>query len=400
MKRRTVIRAAGSSLAVVFAGCLGGGEDGTDSGGDASDDDGSGESTDDGTGEPTSDTGSDSLPSGEGTWRTFQGDAANTGTGQGTATGPGSDPSVAWTLTADDEMQGPPVIVDDTVLATSWDDTLYAASLSSGDQLWTATVGSSSAPVAVGDGTVYVAGNDLVALNLDSGERHWTAPVNTDGRSGPVLADGMVYVGAKERLVALSAESGERQWTVRTAGPVASTPHVTDDTVYFTSTDGNIYAASTDGELRWQERISGSGGFPSPTVLDGVVYFGWGDGGLYALDAADGATRWEGRVGGREVVAVADGTLYNAGYPLRAMNLETQEMRWTTEEPEGITTNFTVGTDRVYLGTWEGNVFGYDRETGAQVWRHQDNYEVASSVAIADGRLVYGNEFGDLVCLS
>jgi len=394
MRRRTVIRAVGGSLAVALAGCLGG-DSGTGSG-DGDTDDGTPSDSD----EPSSNDGNDSLPDGEGSWRTFQGDAANTGTGQGAATGPDAEPSVVWTLTADDEMQGDPVIVDDTVLATSWDDTLYAVSLSSGETLWTAQVGSSSSPVAVGSGTVYVAGNDLIALDLDSGERYWTAPVNTDSRSGPALADGMLYVGATDRLVALSATSGDRQWTVRTAGPVASTPHVTDDTVYFTSADGNIYAATTDGELAWQEFISSSGGFPSPTVVDGTVFFGWGDGTMYALDASDGTEQWTDSTGGAEVVAVDDGTLYIAGYPLAASDIESRETGWTTEEPEGVETNFTVGEERVYLGTDEATVHAYDRERGEEAWRFEGNYEVTTSVAVADGRVVYGNEFGDIVALS
>jgi outer membrane protein assembly factor BamB len=54
----------------------------------------------------------------------------------------------------------------------------------------------------------------------------------------------------------------------------------------------------------------------------------------------------------------------------------------------------------VYVGTDEARVFAYDRETGDQRWQCQNNYEVVTSAAIADGRLVYGDEFGNLVCLS
>jgi outer membrane protein assembly factor BamB len=382
MRRRQLIRAGGLATTVGVAGCLGDGGNGeTDS------EDGDGDEQ--------------SLQIDE-HWRTFQGDSANTGTGTGTANGPGDDPSVAWTVTADDEVWGDPILVDDTVLAGSWDNTLYALSLSSGEKRWTYEMDDSiSFPAAAPSETVFIgSGRDVAALDLETGEPYWTITTGARVRGGPAVADGKIYVPTQENLVALEAGTGEKQWTVRTGGPVASTPHVTEEHIYFTSADGNIYAVDTDGEIAWQEFISSSGGFPSPTVVDETVFFGWGDGTMYALDAADGTQQWTDRAGGAEVVAVTDGIAYIAGYPLTAIDTETQQEYWTTKEPAGIPTNFTVGTELVYLGTDEARIIAYDRETGDEQWRYQGNYEVSTSVAIADGHLVYGDEFGNITALS
>lgn len=201
-------------------------------------------------------------------------------------------------------------------------------------------------------------------------------------------------------MTALSGSDGERQWHIRTGGPVASTPHVTDEAVYFSSGDGNIYAGGLDGEVVWQEFVSKRGGQPSPTVVDGTIFFGWGDGNLYALDADDGTELWKGETGGEEDLAVVDGTVYVAGYPLEALDTETQDVHWTTERPDGRTGNFTVGVDQAYIGTQEASVLAYDRETGEQRWRYQGDYAVKTSVALSDELLVYGDEFGNLVALS
>lgn len=296
---------------------------------------------------------------------------------------------------------GRPCFVDGTVLATSWDGYLYAISLSSGEQLWRYESGSATAPVAVASNTVFVAGSKgAAALDLESGEPYWTTDVSVFTDGGPTVADGTLYVPGNEQLVALSATSGEERWTVRTAAGVGSTPHATEDAVYFASKDDNIYAASTDGEHLWQKRISSQGGIPAPTVVDGVVYFAWGDGVLYALDAADGTELWRSTAGGRETIAIKGGIAYIAGYPLRAVALDSQEPVWTAGRPEDIPTNFTVGTERAYFATWDAQVYCHDRETGNPVWEYQDAYQVTTSVAIADGRLVYGDEFGNLTCLS
>ena len=389
-----MIQAVGG--AITLAGCLGSDDDTPTSANDsnASDDDDSTSANDS--------NASDGMRPVDGAWRTFQGDSANTGTGRETATGPAETPAVEWTLTTGDELGGDPVIVDDTVLAGSWDAKLYAASLSSGDELWSyETDDAVLVPVAVASGVVFVGNHTTVAaLDIESGTPYWTTSIDGRVRGGPAVADGTLYVPTTDQLLALSATDGTRQWHVRTGGPVESTPRVTDDSVYFTSLDGNVYAVGTDGELRWQEFISTRGGVPSPTVVDGVVYLGWGDGKLYAFDAADGTELWTDRTGGAETIAVSDGVAYVATYPLKAIDTDARDYRWTVDEPPERPNSFTAGTERVYLGTREGKVFAYDRDTGREQWQYQGNYAVQTSVAIADGRLVYGDEFGNLVALA
>jgi outer membrane protein assembly factor BamB len=99
-------------------------------------------------------------------------------------------------------------------------------------------------------------------------------------------------------LYALDATTGEERWRFQTGDTVWSSPAVANGVVYVGSFDGNLYALdAATGQERWRLRIvedatpgedsrdseSREWIFPSPAVVDGVVYIGSGDGYLYAI---------------------------------------------------------------------------------------------------------------------
>lgn len=184
MRRRTVVQWTGVAATLGMTGCLGLMGDSDDKNASGEDGEGADHGGDDG---PTEGDEDGDEPQLDGSWRTFQGDSANTGTGEGPVRGPTEEPSVEWTVTADDEVWGDPIIVEDTVLAGSWDNHLYAVSLSSGDLLWSHdTGGSLSYPAAAVSKMVFVGGGtEVAALDLETGEPYWTAEVESRVRGGP-----------------------------------------------------------------------------------------------------------------------------------------------------------------------------------------------------------------------
>jgi len=114
------------------------------------------------------------------------------------------------------------------------------------------------------------------------------------------VADGVVYVGSSDwfRLNAIDAETGELVWYFNTKGDPWSSPAVADGVVYIGATGGYLYAVDTKtGQELWKVRTAPAlvtvdpvrfdgGVVSSPTVVDGVVYFGSLDGKLYAVSTA------------------------------------------------------------------------------------------------------------------
>lgn len=143
--------------------------------------------------------------------------------------------------------------------------TLWAIEAETGETVWRAGIDDINfrTSAAVADGLVYTvassvrtcAGDDcsgttrgqVYALDAKSGERQWTADIETDTRSSPAVADGVIYVGCNDGLSAVTTD-GESVWHVafeseRDADPyVDSSPAVAAETVFVGVSDGRLRA--------------------------------------------------------------------------------------------------------------------------------------------------------------
>lgn len=153
----------------------------------------------------------------------------------------------------------------------------------------------------------------LWALDAANGETMWTVDVDDVSlRTSPAVADGMVYVAASSQrvcagvggdgesncsgvtrgqLYAVDAARGELRWTTAIETDTRSSPAVADGVVYVGCRDG-LSAVTTDGESAWRvtfesDREDGPYVKSSPAVADGRVFVGASDGRLRAIDAAE-----------------------------------------------------------------------------------------------------------------
>ncbi|WP_435552855.1 PQQ-binding-like beta-propeller repeat protein [Natrinema sp. CGMCC1.2065] len=237
----------------------------------------------------------------------------------------GSTGNIEWERSySGTNVAGPVAVVGGTAVL-SIGGTVVAIATDSGDDRW--RVGHDFADrITVADGTVYAIETTyadpptLVALALETGRERWTAPLADDGGfwpTPPAVGGGTVYQGGTE-LVALSAADGERQWTRDLEADITGSPTVVDGAVYAPVGDGTVAAFDRDGTLRWREPIEhggqGSGSDPvsSPAVAGGSLYVtnGWQ---LTAFDAETGSERWTTPTEEPDPPVVADGTVYVSG---------------------------------------------------------------------------------------
>ena len=253
---------------------------------------------------------------------------------------------------------------------------------------------------------------------------------HTAGRivGSPAIVGGVAYVGSTDgNLYAIDASSGALKWKFETKGWVVSSPAVASGVVYFESYDSNFYAVdAATGQLKWKFQTGGERHYTakhihylqpaaesmpdpwdfylsSPSVWNGVVYFGSSDGNIYALDANSGELKW--KFGTGDVVhsspALADGTLYIGSWDtyLYALDAATGHEKWrfkTGDDPEfhnhvGIQSSPAVEGGVVYFGSRDSFAYAVDASSGKQIWKFSTNGSwVNNSPVVHEGKVYFG----------
>ncbi|MFC7233121.1 PQQ-binding-like beta-propeller repeat protein [Saliphagus sp. GCM10025308] len=209
-----------------------------------------------------------------------------------------SDPGsleVAWSC----DCGGHIAVVDETVYLRADDGSVHAYEAADGSQLWqTDDFGADRTP-AVADGTVYVGGEALTAVDAENGEIRWRVELEySDGIRSPKVADGVVFVVGDGVLYAFDASSGEEQWQFDPDdGELHESPVPVDDGAVFVVDETRLYAReASDGAERWTfdlEANDDDGQFSAvtPVVDYGILaagYHGESDAGLSYHDVESG----------------------------------------------------------------------------------------------------------------
>ena len=188
---------------------------------------------------------------------------------------------------------------------------------------------------------------------------------------------------------------------VKSETGIHSSPTVVDGVIYFGSQDWTFYAVDADtGAKLWEFRVN-SFVDSSPAVVDGIVYFGSNDGNFYALNAETGTELWSFRTGkvNQSSPAVANGMVFFGSdtSKMYALDARTGEKIWEYKADGPITSSPAVVNGIVYFNTL--NKFFYAVQASNGRFRLQAMINgTASSPAVQDS-VVYFNSDGSLLAI-
>ena len=208
-----------------------------------------------------------------------------------------------------------PLATDGTLVFVPTADAVHALRTSDGSVAWRSPSAAITAPLVVKEGWLVVAtAGQLAGRRAGDGSVVWT--VETSVRpEGATISGNVLFVGAAgARLVAHDLADGRVLWT-RQLGGDPGTPLVVGDDVFVGASDKRFYCVdAVSGEIEWPMRVGAA--IRGSASSDGYrVYFAALDNQVWAVDRANGATRWHKGVPFRPTTGpfVAGGSVFVVG---------------------------------------------------------------------------------------
>lgn len=268
-------------------------------------------------------------------------------------------------------------------------------------------------PVLNGDGLFAADGKgEVVRFNVQSGKEAWKVELGKGLSAGVGAGGGLVLVGGyKGELLALDSVSGKLRWEAHLSSAVAGIPVAADDIVVVRTGDGKIYGlAAADGGRRWfftrqlpLLRLQVPEGL---AFKDSTVYAGFTGGKLVALDARNGAQRWEASVatphGATELERVSDvpgapvvdeKRVCAVAYQGRVACFDRVSGNAIWSKDTSSDTGLAMDEQNVYVTDDKGGVTAYDKDSGRAVWRQDKLANRNVSAPLALGKVVVVGDY-------
>ncbi|MEZ5492492.1 MAG: outer membrane protein assembly factor BamB [Gammaproteobacteria bacterium] len=221
-------------------------------------------------------------------------------------------------------------------------------------------------PAVDGD-RIFVASEDgeVMAINIADGELLWRVRTRETITGGVGADNGLVMLGTEDaEVIVFDQADGSERWRAPVTSEVLSPPRSNGDVVVLQTVDDKLIALDAEsGERRWIYEanlpVLTLRGTSTPVFVAGAVVAGFSNGTLVAVNAADGIWRWE------ERVAVPQG-------------------RYDIDRVIDVDGDLLVDNNVVLATSYQGNVMGFDAQTGRIVW----GMEASSYHGLAQG---FGN---------
>jgi outer membrane protein assembly factor BamB len=252
-------------------------------------------------------------------------------------------------------------------------------------------------------GLVYGAFLDgtLAAANVKTEKAAWKRHLGSPLESSPLPVDGNVYQGTnKGELLALDAGDGKTVWKFQAPGAIKASPSYDAGKIFAADYQSSMFALDADtGKTLWRSNTSkvapyGQGGFfSSPAIAFGDVYAARDDGNVYAFDEGTGKVKWSfqtgGAVYGSPAVAEVPGTpptvyIGSENGKFFALDARTGKVRWTYEVGGPVEGTATVIGHTVYVAS-----FATKKTIGIDARTHKKDFEIGQSgytPMISDGQ--------------
>ena len=283
-----------------------------------------------------------------------------------------------WKHDTSKAVQYSPVVNDGVVYIGARGDvdySVHALDAMTGEQVWAAGApypyGAEFA-VTVANGKLYAPGEsgESYAMDVSTGDVLWSVSVGMGSESPPAVSDGVVYLTAVNTAYALDEATGEEIWSYGTEMfPAVDHPAVVVDGVYYFAPGSNLYALDVaTGHMNWRYVADGLI-TDAPVAAEGMVFVRSESGVFHAVDTATGglAWSWENTYSALRSPTVLNGFLIaeSADGNLRVLVDATGEEVWSFYKGyfDGVP-SYTIADGVLYVGALDGSVYAFAAPQG------------------------------------
>ncbi len=256
---------------------------------------------------------------------------------------------------------------------------------------WQVTVGKGAPGFtpAVTPDAVYAAAPDGTLMRIDpaTGRVAWRINVNSTLSAG-VGADSSVAIVGTDRGDVIAVKSdGSNAWKIQVSSEVTAPPAVSEGVAIVYAGDGRVYALDTaDGKTKWVYQRQNPSlvvrNSAPPTVSHGGVFVGTAGGHLAGLDLTNGIVGWEATVavpkGATELERIADitspplidgRTVCATAYQGRTVCFDALRGNSTWSRDIASYSGMAQDAKNFYITDDAGAVQALDKTTGASLWK-------------------------------
>ncbi len=313
-----------------------------------------------------------------------------------TESGEGIKP--VWKFQCEDEIRGSVTCHNNAVYVGCYDNNLYALNAQDGNFLWKYPTdgGVVSRPVIL-ENNIFFGSEDfrLHALFLRNGKLNWTYYTKGPIRSSPHLSEGQIFIGSDDgHMHVVNAITGRRTWNVDCGAPIRSTPITEEEMVLFGTEAGDFFCMDFTGAIKWRFRakraITGS-----PTIAQGVVYFGSVDATVYALNVGTGWVMWRFWLGKPTISSpwIEDKFLFTGAIDgvIYCIDANTSKEIWRFSTQHQVTGSPFTYKDSLYCGSVDGYLYCLEYRTGRLRWKFKTDGPITGSPVAHEDMIFIGS---------
>ncbi len=265
-----------------------------------------------------------------------------------------------------------------------------------------AVVATSSTDFMHGQGSVYAF--------TETGDIIWQSGAEEQNFSAPMVKERQVYVtaGGQTLLTINPEQEGDAEKRIRLPVKASqSAPAIVEGVAYIPCRSPELLAIELRGDVCWQFQFQGSAREwldKTPVITADMVYTGSSLGTLFALERATGKLAWQTAVGeGRPLsdLAHAGGVIYVGKRDgLAAVDGRNGRVLWTFPTNRAISATPLVIYDTIYCTGEDHFVYALERETGAELWRHEMERRIEAPPVLAPTALLVADRGGAMIAFA